>query len=296
MMKRRRFLKIVAGCAGATLARAGAARAESWQGVAFGSDVQVTIAGARTKAVLARLPSFLDHFEDQFSLYRPESAINRLNAAGRLDRPHPDMLRLLCLADRVHRMTNGLFDPTVQPLWRALAQGGDVLAAEQAIGWGRVTVHDDVVLLDRGQALTLNGIAQGYAAERLRLWLQMEGFDEVLVDCGEYATSGGPWPVAIADPQGGILGKRTLQNGTLAVSSPGALMVGGRPHILGPRGERPVWSTVAVEAGDAGLADGLSTAMVFLGRDALAAAMRDFDEIEAVTLVDHEGNLETIMG
>ena len=75
----------------------------------------------------------------------------------------------------MHRATGGAFDPSVQPLWQALARGGDVEAARALTGWERVTIGQDITLAP-GQALTFNGIAQGFATDVVTDLLASRGF------------------------------------------------------------------------------------------------------------------------
>lgn len=82
---------------------------------------------------------------------------------------------------------------------------------------------------------------------------------------------------------------RTLIGGAVATSSPGTTQLGANGHIL-HQSARPKWSSVSVEAGNATLADSLSTAMVLATRDHIET-MRD---ITRITLVDMDGNLTTL--
>ncbi|MEZ5797770.1 MAG: FAD:protein FMN transferase [Paracoccaceae bacterium] len=285
-MNRRRFLTLAA-CALATPA---AARAETaWQGRAFGADCRIALSGPRRAAdrALAALPALIAGIEAQFSLHRP-SALTTLNATGRLDAPTPAFQALMRLADSVHHLTGGAFDPTVQPLWQAAARGQP---PDAPTGWHRVT-RGDPILLQPGMALTFNGIAQGFAADAVRALLRAHGFDHALIDMGEIAALGGPFRIAMADPAHGPLASRSLTGGALATSSPWATLVGGQPHIRHPEGHPPLWSTVAVLADTAALADALSTALVFLPRDRIAALR--CPGLIRTTLVDPAGNLTTV--
>lgn len=285
-MRRRRFLQIAAACC-----VAGPAQAAGWQGVALGADVAVQLDGPGAEAALAEVPGLLARIEAVFSLYR-DSELSRINAAGG-GVPSRWMAEVLALADRLHGLTGGVFDPTVQPLWRALAEGGDGTAARAVIGWDRVVLAPDLRLAP-GQALTLNGVVQGWASDLVRDWLAARGFTRALVNIGEYAALGGPFRLGIADPVAGILAERHLSGGALATSSPGAMLVGGQGHILHPKGYGPRWSTVAVEADSAALADGLSTALVFADRAGVAAVRAQVPEVRAVVLVDFNGDLQVI--
>ncbi|SMX43136.1 FAD:protein FMN transferase [Maliponia aquimaris] len=295
-MNRRRFLTLSAAFACAPRL----AHAATWRGVALGADVSVTLSGPRghTDAVLAGIPAELDRIERLFSLYRPDSDLSVLNRTGQL-RPSAPFRALLDLVDTAHRLTDGLFDPTIQPLWSALAQGGDADVARQKAGWHRVRRDSDgTIRLGPQQALTLNGIAQGYATDLIRRQLQAAGFDRALVDIGEQAAIGGPFRLGLVDPDHGMVGTRTLTDLCIATSSPGALRLGAAAHILAPDGRPPLWSTVSIETRTdrfkaATLADALSTAAVFMPLDALRR-LKQAAALHRVTVVDVRGDVATL--
>lgn len=275
-MKRRRFLQITAA---ALLARP--AEAAEWRGIALGADAQVTLTGPGADATLAELPALLDRIEATFSLYR-RSELTRLNADGRI-RPSQWMADAMSLCDRLHGLTDGAFDPTVQSLWRALAEGRDVVAAKERIGWRHLHLGPPICL-GPGQALTLNGMAQGYAADLARDWLAARGFTRAMVNLGEVAALGGPFRIGLADS-----GDITLADTALAVSQPDALLIAGQPHILHPRGTAPRWTMTAVEAESAALADGLSTALVFASADQALAIKAAVPTVRRIWLADGGG-------
>ncbi|GGF63115.1 thiamine biosynthesis lipoprotein [Mameliella alba] len=294
-MKRRRFLTISAAMA--LVPRGVAAEGRRWTGQALGAEVSITLFGpvAQTEAALTTCTALLQEIEAEFSLYDPASALSRLNRDGELPWPSPNMHFLMGLVGEMHRMTRGRFDPTVQPLWQALAGGGDVTAARRAIGWQRVRASVDRIALAPGQSLTLNGIAQGFATDLVTRVLEVHGFERALVQVGEMRGLGGPWRVGISDPDAGLVTTRDLRNRAIATSSPSALMLGDMGHILDPLGEAaPHWSTVSVEAGSAALADGLSTALVLADLDEVRRVKAETPGEIRVLLVDAEGNLRTV--
>jgi thiamine biosynthesis lipoprotein len=290
-MKRRRFLSLAAAFACAPAL----AQADTWSGQALGADVSVTLHGPRemTQKALADVPRLLVNFEEAFSLFRPTSHLSKLNMMGRLRDPNALMRTLMAHADEAHRLSDGLFDPTVQPLWEALARGRDTGPAQAALRWGRVRFSDRMIELQSGQALTFNGIAQGFATDVMRLLLRKHGAETALVSIGEEAAMGGPFTLGIEDPTHGHLGTRELRDMTIATSSPAAMSLGGRAHILGPRGETPLWSTVSIEAPSATLADALSTAAVFMERDRLRR-LKVAAGLHRITLVDADGDIQTL--
>ena len=292
-LSRRRFLAISAAMLGAGPARSAATPAR-WRGVALGAEAEITIHGPGAERALAEALALVRAVEAEFSLYDPGSALSRLNRAGRLA-PSPTFAELLGLVDRVPAATGGAFDPTVQPLWEALARGGSLGPARAAVGWERVRLGGGEVRLGAGQALTFNGIAQGFATDAVADMLEARGFGRALVDIGEHRALGGPWRVGLADPVAGYLGTRTLDMGAIATSSPDALRLGLEGHILDPRGGRGTrWSTVSVEATRAAIADAVSTGCCLLDLAQIGAVMRRLPEISAVTLVDADGNLRSL--
>lgn len=284
-MKRRRFLTLTA----AALAVPGSAVAATWQGTALGADVLVTLTGPRAAQDLQKVQSTLSGFEAIFSLYQP-SALTALNANGSLSAPPALLVKLCRIVTQVHHRTGGHFDPTVQPLWTALAQGSNIAAARALIGWHRVSAYADRITLAPGQALTFNGIAQGFATDIVTAQLAAAGYRRALVNIGEYRSLGGPYRIAIADPEHGELSQLTLDAQAVATSSPAAMTVGGGSHILPARGAAPLWSSVTVTAPTAAIADALSTAFCLMDRTAIRSVLADLPDT-AAHLVDLSGNL-----
>lgn len=272
-LTRRRFLTI----ASAACLAAPAAEAFRWQGTALGARAQIVLDHPRAIAITEAARAEIDRLEDVFSLYRPGSELVRLNAAGVLPAPSFEILECLALARGVHDATEGRFDPTVQPLWQLLAgsyvqghapRSADLAAARAGIGFDRVRFDAAEIVLSDGQQLTLNGIAQGYIADRVARLMRTEGVADVLIDTGEIlamgsAETGRGWPVTIA----GEAAARRLSGRALATSAPLGTTVdsdGRVGHIIDPRRggmTRPFIRQVSVSAASAAVADGLSTGL-----------------------------------
>lgn len=295
-LNRRRFLALSActlsACALATPAAAGVRH--RWQGTALGADVALTVQGgtpAAARAFFAEAARALRGIERQFSLFTG-SDLRRLNAVGRLAHPSADMLAVLHLAGRVHDATGGAFDPTVQPLWEARRLGRDEAAAAALIGWRDVRVDPAEVRLARpGMALTLNGIVQGLAADRLARIAVRHRLDRVLIDAGEVRAVGSlPWTARIDAPDGSIIRELALRDRALATSAAFGTRIGpagNRAHIVGPMGQDAQWSLVSISADSAMLADALSTAAVLMDRPGIETALAAFPaaRIEAIAAI-----------
>lgn len=287
-MNRRRFLTLTAAVLAPVSARA--QTLTTWEGRGLGTALSLRLLGAdphKSRQTFARVEAEIDRIESLASLHR-DSALTRLNRDGHLAWPSPDLLDLLTLAGQVNAASGGAFDPSIQPLWLALADGKDTRTARTLIGWHRVQLSPEEIRLGHGQALTLNGIAQGWAADRIAALLRRDGFTEALVDMGEVVALGpasGGWPAIIQAPDGTSLAETRLRNRALATSSPRGTLVNGQPHILGPKGQQPVWRTVSVSASWAAVADALSTAFCLMDRPSIDAALAVFPEARLEVLV-----------
>lgn len=282
MLNRRRFLTIAAAAAVARPAPAN--QGHEWTGTAMGAAARVVVSGCdrpRAQRIFRKVEAILTQIETQFSLHR-ESALTRLNRTGRLRHPDADVLSLFRLAGEVHAATAGVFDPTIQPLWLALAQSGDVEAARRRVGWHRVRIAGDEIALEPGMQVTFNGIAQGFAADRIAALMRTAGFTDVLIDAGEIAglgtrADGAPWRADIVLPDGTPVGRALLSDRALATSAPLGTHIGaGLPHIVHPAGSAPRWQLAAVSAPRAAVADALSTAFCLMERHAIGRALGCF--------------------
>ena len=277
-LSRRRFIAISAAVLAAGPVRA--APVTRWTGVALGARTSITLTHPEAGRLVAAARDEVARLEAVFSLYRADSALSRLNRDGALDAPPIELVDCLGIAGAVHAATKGAFNPTVQPLWSAYAEAfaaghapgeSAIAAARDRIGWEAVEVAPGRVAFARpGMAMTLNGIAQGYIADRVTRLFEAEGLTDILVDTGELRATGGmpgggDWTVELPG------GRRTgLRDRALATSAPlgTAFDAEGRVgHILDPRSGRPALASgrsVTIAAPTAALADALSTALCLL--------------------------------
>lgn len=293
---RRRFITLLA--AATAMPAAAEVPPVRWRGVALGAEAAITIHAPRREAerALREVRRVLREVEALFSLYDPASMLSRLNAQGHMEAPDRAFVDLLRIAGEVCEATGGVFDPTVQPLWQALAMDGDREAAEALVGWDRVRQTPERVTLGPGQSLTLNGIAQGYATDLAAEALRAVGLTKVLVNIGEIGAIGGPFSIGISDSERGLIATRQISDRALATSSPGALhLPGEQSHILHPQQPQgPRWATVTVEADRAAIADAASTAFCLMDRAAIAEALTRLPGRPQAILLRPDGTLETL--
>src|SRR5678815_3134848 len=152
--KRRRFLRVVAAAAGLPLviatARATApkARLHTWHGEVLGALSELSLwhpDAAFARRTILRVRHEVERFERIFSLYRTDSEISRLNAAGKLVKPSPELRLLVEESHRLGELSGGAFDISVQPLWRLY----------EAHFWSGTDIQPDVAARARDVAHTM---------------------------------------------------------------------------------------------------------------------------------------------
>ncbi|MEQ9520234.1 MAG: FAD:protein FMN transferase [Parvibaculum sp.] len=231
----------------------------------MGGDVSISLDGFSDDAadrLIDLAQQELHRFEAIFSLYDARSSISHLNRDGHLDAPPRELLDLLDHSDELFQLTGGAFDPTVS--------AGPEGAPGNTSSWQHVEWNAQSVKLPPRAALTLNGIAQGYATDRVCALFAAEGASHSLVNLGEYRATGpkldgAPWIIGLRDPDAlwRINGEVLLVQEAVATSS-NTTPLG--VHILDPKTGRPPthFKSVSVRAPSAVLADGLSTALFVL--------------------------------
>jgi thiamine biosynthesis lipoprotein len=253
----------------------------------------------------------LADLEARWSRFRPDSEISRLNLAqGGAQLLSPATYALVERAVAAWRLTDGRFDPTVLPAVLQLGydRSHEDLPPAPPPGWPAVDVPPDAcgpapgggavelvpaigaARLAAGVALDPGAIGRGFAADLIAGELVAAGADGVLVEIdGDVRASGrgpvaGAWLVEVEDPHrpGRPLARLAVQDGAVATSSTARRRWGrdGRSvHlVVDPRTGRPVddgLASVTVLAGDAWLAEALSTAALVAGAEQVAGFLAE---------------------
>src|SRR5882672_3338004 len=252
-LTRRRIIRIVAAAAGLPLVIAAVRAAAppgqlfSWQGEVLGALSELTLwhtDAALAQRTILRVRGEIARYEGIFSLYRQDSEISRLNAAGSLHKPSPELRSLVEESRRFAVLSDGAFDISVQPLWRLYeahfwshsdiqqdiaARARDV--ARELVDFRNIDIGDTHIAFARAGIGIRNGLAAGGIARTVELE------DMALAVSGGYGTTFEPTGRFhhIFDPHTGA-----CANGLVDVA------------VIGPR---------------ATAANGLSTAICVAGED-----------------------------
>lgn len=228
--------------------------------------------------------SEMDRLITVFDRHKPQSAISELNAAGRLSDPCPEMIEVLDLAAKVHRLSDGAFDPTVLPLLELIEKSFQTSARPPAetelagtlglVDFGSVKFSKSGVKMNRaGQKISLDGVAKGYIVDRTGAKLREAGIKNALINAGGdilalgHRRAGHPWRVAIQDPFRAKKVLRVINLSDQAVATSGSYEIYFDQkhefhHLLNPALGRPAVKIVSATAvaSSTAMADALSTA------------------------------------
>jgi len=259
---------------------------------ALGTKVEITaLHSSQAQAATAVNAAFaeLDLVEEVMSLYRPHSQLCRLNREGFLRQPHPYLVEVLTAAQELAAKSGGKFDVTIQPLWKLhesaakqnrVPSDPEIAVAVALVDWRKLDVSKNAIRLHNfGMAVTLNGIAQGFAADRAKAALQEHGVQHALINTGELTSlgcksTGQQWRVGIQHPRldDAYIALADLDGRCLATSGDYATTFGGdrqRHHVLDPDtgASAADFASVSIAAPSGLMADGLSTAAFVLDPD-----------------------------
>jgi FAD:protein FMN transferase len=267
----------------------------------------------------------LARIDESMSGYRPDSEISRFNASRSTDwfEVSADLATVVQAALNVSEASGGAFDVTVTPLVRAWGFGAANTAPAdlpdeatlrrllEQTGYRKLQVRHTQAALRKDQpdlTVDLNGIAPGFAVDRIAAGFDALGLQSYMIDIGGEIrvrgrnAAGEKWRIAVEEPLDAQA--RTafaiLELDGLAVATSGEYRHyytrdGKRySHTIDPRSARPIehdLASVAVVHREAMYADAWGTAFNVLGAEA-GYELAEKVGMSVIFIVDAEGQLE----
>lgn len=281
--------------------------------LAFGTTITMHVLHAdQRSAELAIEDAFgqAKSIDALMSIHSPTSQVGLLNTHGIVSHPHAHLLTVLAECSRLSRLTDGAFDITVQPLWQQFTSAAQQHAlpeetarqqAQSLVDWRAVEFNTQQVRLTKpAMAITLNGIAQGYAVDLALEAVRARGIGHALLDTGEFISVGKKmdraWLVGIQDPRHADQLATLLGMDGRSIATSGDYETFFTPdfahhHIFDPAtGDSPLeLASVTVAAPGGLLADGLSTALFVMGHKKSLQLLATMPQVDAL-LIDKRGN------
>jgi thiamine biosynthesis lipoprotein len=302
-------------------------RKHHFQAQSMGTLVDITLwtdDGGRAQAASEAVFEEFRRLDALMSNWVDTSEVSRVNAAAG-GKPVPvsdELLHVVSLAQKVSRRTGGAFDITVgayRGLWKfdqdldgTLPEPAEVTARRRLTGYRDLLIdarRKTIKLRRKGMAITLGGIAKGYAVDRAAAILRDRGLDDFIVQAGGdlfvSGTKGAQkWRVGIRDPRGArdaTFALTELTDRTFSTAGDyerGFVKDGVRyHHILDPKTGYPTRGcrSVTVIAKDAMTADAWDTTLLVLGPERGLKLAEKLPDIEAV-FVDSKNKVRVTSG
>jgi len=276
------------------------------------------------KSLHSTIDSLINDFEDEFSIYREESAISKFNRGGTM-KASERMKECILISRKIYSETGGLFDPTLRPLigmW-GFGEDGKLKQPSQAeidsvlqfIGFSKVGIDSDTISREDSRiSLDFNAIAKGYSVDLVGKMFDSLGIENYLIEIGGEITTRGvnshgrPWRIGIDRPVDGnyapgvdMITKIEL-DGHKGLATSGNyrkyLMdstLGKVTHTIDPRTGRSVSHNLlsaTIIAENTAIADGYATACMVGGLDWSKRFIIDM-ELRAVLIYSQDGEMVT---
>ena len=164
-----------------------------------------------------QIDSIFREIDSSLSIYKEYSLISKLNNGQNLK---TDLLfnEVFLAAEKVYLESEGNFDCSVSPLVKAWGfykdKLGDSIVIDSAkfrnilpfIGFDKIKLIEDSLILPKGMKLDFNAIAQGYTVDVIAQFLQVKGDSNYLIEVGGELLAkgknadGNTWRVAVDKP------------------------------------------------------------------------------------------------
>lgn len=272
-----------------------------FRGETMGTYYSIAIDGAdesQESEIRAKVDECLAEVNRQMSTWDPDSEISRFNQSDSTDwfSVSSEFAKVVEESLRIHRLTEGAFDPTVSPLvdlWgfgskqpERLPSDEEIAAAKQQVGMERIEVRMMPPAIRKnkaGVALNLSAIAKGYGVDQVASLLASLGFPSHIVDIGGENRAGGlkstgmKWRVGIESPLDSAEGPhRVVELVNLSVATSGDYrnffeFQGVRySHVINPLTGKPVEqppASITVLSESCMTADAIATALMVMGTE-----------------------------
>lgn len=280
--------------------------------LAFGTTVTIKVLHDDAVAAQAAIQDALKQvksIDTLMSLYQESSQVFQLNRLGVLRAPDARLLHVLAFSQQLSEQTAGAFDITVQPLWRVFSQASSrgalpapdqIAAAKSLVNWQRLEFDPQQVRLQTaGMAITLNGVAQGYAVDLALDALRHRGVRHALLDTGEFGAIGSKahgqaWVLGVGNPRqrDAVLAAIKMDGRKVATSGDYETFFTTdfrHHHIFDPAtgDSPPELAAVTVVAPTGILADGLSTAFMVMGAHKALTLAAELQGVDMMLITKH---------
>jgi thiamine biosynthesis lipoprotein len=236
-----------------------------------------------------------------------------------IDKPrypmNSDAYNILIMADSLYRISNGMFDITIKPvfnLWKfdsevpQLPNDKEIEINLKKVGFDRITYDKNYLYKPAGMQLTFGALAKGYIIDKAKEYMLSLNLTKGFIDCHSsmifYGDNILPEIVGIQHPRKMNEIIATLQLKNIAIGTSGDYQqyfeVNGKRyhHILNAKNGMPVDSafSVTVLHPSAMVADGLSTLLFLMNPEKAIELIKQTPNAEAIIYYQKNGGIVSL--
>lgn len=301
---------------------------QTYTGEALGTYYSVKFFADKELSLEAELDSLFKVVNASMSNYQDDSDISLLNSGDTSVVVDQMFKEVFLLSKKIFDQTDGYFDPTVGNLVNAYGFGAQKTEIEldstaidslmHYVGLEKVELTEDNKIRREYPEIYLdfNGIAKGYAVDRLGVLLEDKGVDHYLVEIGgemrakgENRSSGKTWRLGIDNPEmekdgEELMGVMELKNKSLATSGNyrkfryDSLSGEKFVHIIDPKTgytKKTNLLSVSVIADDCATADAFATGFMAMDIEKAKNIAKDLKGVDVYFIYDQKGETETFL-
>jgi len=259
---------------------------------------------------IQRIEKLLTTFNDN-----SETNIINANAGIKPVTVSRETFNLIKRSLRISSLTQGAFDISYgsvdKRLWNFDQQMTELPDKETAKKMVRLINYQNIILDDeactvflrqRGMRIGFGGIGKGYAAERAKQVMKLNGVESGVVNAsGDLTTwglqpDGKQWTIAIANPNAAHQAFSYMEISNMAVATSGNyekfVMIGGKKysHTINPRTGLPISGikSVTIITTNAELADAMATPVTIMGITSGLDMINQIKGVEAIIIDDND--------
>jgi thiamine biosynthesis lipoprotein len=283
----------------------------------MGSRWKFTLVAADSSSAkqnISILVAEVARIEDLISDWKPESQVSKVNANAGITPVQVDreVFDLTLRALRLSKLTDGAFDisfAAMDRIWKfdgsmsVMPSPERIRASVEKVGYENIildSINSTIFLKLKGMKIGFGALGEGYAADKCRELMLRKGIKAGIVNgSGDMSTwgrqpNGKAWTIGITNPvrNNSLIATIPLLEGSVVTSGSYEKFVsfnGKRySHIINPATGYPATglTSVTVFGPSTETANGFSTSMMVLGKDAAIRFIGRFPEYRYVLITD----------
>lgn len=265
--------------------------------------------------------SEINRVEKLFSTFSDDSPVNEINRYAGIQpvKTNPEIFRLIDRSVQISELTHGAFDITYRAHERDeidlnIGDGkmAGVKIAAASINYQSIILDakaQTVFLKERGMRLGFGAVVNGYAADRAKYILQMQGVDSGVINAGGdlltwgFAPENERWTIATADPAQKTQPFANVEISNMAIATSinteKCTPIINNKHLtpINPKNGFPVSEikSVSIMSPSAELADAMATPVMAVGLNAGLYLINQLNQLACIIIDDH-GRVYTSKG